>query len=148
MKIIRPAQLTDLPQLLELEQCSFTDPWPTTVFSEQLLDPLTFYFIGYDTATPEQIQAYAGYWLCAPEAELVHIATAPAARRQGWGRAMLTHLLADGLRRGVATMFLEVRPENIGAQKLYEQFGFIRCGLRRHYYGQNQHAFLYSLNTQ
>src|SRR2546428_6425376 len=38
---------------------------------------------------------------------------------------------------GAEWLTLEVRVSNLGAQKLYEKFGFRRAGIRRHYYSDN-----------
>jgi ribosomal-protein-alanine N-acetyltransferase len=54
----------------------------------------------------------------------------PAFRRRGVGRALVEELLA--LARG--PVFLEVRPSNSEARKLYEKMGFIQIGLRPGYY--------------
>ncbi|MDE2219484.1 MAG: GNAT family N-acetyltransferase, partial [Gammaproteobacteria bacterium] len=49
-------------------------------------------------------------------------------------RALLTHLLALATAAGAAVVFLEVRPANTGAIRLYEALGFQQIGVRRGYY--------------
>jgi ribosomal protein S18 acetylase RimI-like enzyme len=46
---------------------------------------------------------------------------------------MLT-LLGEARRRGITTVFLEVRADNPGAQELYRMLGFEEIGVRPHYY--------------
>ncbi|MEO7650734.1 MAG: GNAT family N-acetyltransferase [Bryobacteraceae bacterium] len=64
------------------------------------------------------------------EWELLNLAVAPAARRLGVGRALLTALTA----RRTGTVFLEVRAANIGARRFYEDFGFQLVTTRFEYY--------------
>jgi ribosomal-protein-alanine N-acetyltransferase len=74
---------------------------------------------------------YAGLAVAADEAEVRTIGVAPAAQGRGVGRALLHDLLrAAGPRR----VLLEVRCDNEPAIALYESEGFVRVGLRRHYY--------------
>ena len=62
------------------------------------------------------------------------IATAPAARRTGLGRALLRALLERAAALGAPSVLLEVRTDNAGAQALYRSAGFREVGVRRGYY--------------
>jgi len=64
------------------------------------------------------------------EAEILTLAVAPAARRQGVARA----LLESFLRSSPGRVFLEVRRSNRAAQRLYAGFGFAPAGVRARYY--------------
>ena len=78
-----------------------------------------------------------GFTLCrhlGPEAELLLIGVAPAARRGGVGRRLLDAAAADARRRDAVTMFLEVRDGNVGALALYRAAGYAVIGRRRDYY--------------
>lgn len=70
----------------------------------------------------------------ADEAEILNIATIPAARGKGLARA----LLAEGERlcqvAGARRMFLEVAADNDPAQRLYDRAGYGRVGQRSAYY--------------
>jgi len=48
----------------------------------------------------------------------------------------------------LAFLTLEVRKSNIPAQKLYEKFGFKKCGLRKNYYENKEDAILYQLERK
>lgn len=67
------------------------------------------------------------------EAELLLIATRPAARRRGVGVRLLRMVTSESLRRGAKTLHLEVRAGNI-AILLYESEGFAKVGQRSDYY--------------
>lgn len=71
--------------------------------------------------------------LVADEAELLLLATRPAARRRGVARALLRSVIGDAVSRGAVTLHLEVRDGN-DAIKLYTAAGFARVGERRNYY--------------
>jgi ribosomal-protein-alanine N-acetyltransferase len=78
-----------------------------------------------------------GFTLCRlirPEAELLLVGVAPAARRRGIGRALLAAAAADARERGATTLFLEVRDGNAAALALYRAAGYAGIGRRRDYY--------------
>ncbi len=75
------------------------------------------------------------------EAELLLLATSPAARGQGVGGALLRAVLAESRNRGAIKVHLEVRAGN-GAIRLYHREGFEKLGERRGYYrGTSGQAF-------
>ncbi|MBM4295331.1 MAG: GNAT family N-acetyltransferase, partial [Deltaproteobacteria bacterium] len=59
-------------------------------------------------------------------------------RRRGVGRALLAEALRRAREEGAGAAWLEVRPSNTDALKLYESFGFMEVGVRPKYYGDNQ----------
>jgi ribosomal protein S18 acetylase RimI-like enzyme len=63
---------------------------------------------------------------------LFDIVTAPAARRQGAGRALVDSLLGWGADHGCTGAYLQVAADNREALPLYEQLGF-RGAYRYHY---------------
>ena len=68
------------------------------------------------------------------KATLFNIAVDPDYQRQGLGRALLEHLIDELEKRGVATLWLEVRASNAAAIALYESLGFNGATIRRNYY--------------
>ncbi|MEN2711336.1 ribosomal protein S18-alanine N-acetyltransferase [Sphingomonas sp. NPDC092331] len=69
----------------------------------------------------------------ADEAELLLLATRPAARRRGVAGALLRAAIEEARNRGVARLHLEVRSGN-DAVWLYRREGFEKVGERRDYY--------------
>jgi ribosomal-protein-alanine N-acetyltransferase len=69
----------------------------------------------------------------ADEAELLLLAVAPAAQRQGVGGSLLEHFIELGRREGVRRLHLEVRDGN-SAVAMYQRFGFKEEGRRPKYY--------------
>ena len=72
----------------------------------------------------------------AGEAEILTLAVAPWARRQGVGLLLVEAVVAEAARRGAAARFLEVAADNPAALGLYDRAGFVRAGLRRAYYAR------------
>lgn len=83
-----------------------------------------------------ELLGYAGLWFGdgAGDADLLTIATLPAARRRGIATAMLARLVECARQAGCGAVLLEVRVSNTGAQALYRRHGFVPIGRRRRYY--------------
>lgn len=76
-------------------------------------------------------------------ARLYSIAVAPEARGVGLGQALLAAAERNAALRGSLAMRLEVRSDNVVAQRLYERVGYRRFGLRHDYYADGADAFRY-----
>ena len=74
------------------------------------------------------------YRIAADEAEIITIGVNPDFRRQGIAAAMVGIIEKTLKNQGVKKIFLEVASNNIPAQKLYENSGFVQVGLRPKYY--------------
>ncbi len=68
------------------------------------------------------------------EAEIITVGVHPDARRTGIGIALLGVMEADLKKQGVKHIFLEVAADNMPAQKMYEQCGYVVVGHRPKYY--------------
>lgn len=122
-----------LPQWLErLEIDSFGDSWGALADHERLwVEP------GAAFARWSVVEA-------AGEAELLRIAVAPAARRQGLGQALLRAAEADLRTAGIQHLHLEVRTSNGAARSLYEAEGWRLSGHRPRYYRDGEDAVVYT----
>ena len=76
------------------------------------------------------------------EAEILTLAVAPAARRQGLATALLVGAKQRAFDMGAAEMFLEVATANVGARALYRALGFQEVGHRRGYYANGGDALI------
>lgn len=74
------------------------------------------------------------YRIVVDEAEIITIGVNPEMRRNGIASAMVGIIEKTLKNQGVKKIFLEVASNNIAAQKLYENSGFVRVGLRPKYY--------------
>ncbi|WP_295043755.1 ribosomal protein S18-alanine N-acetyltransferase [uncultured Paracoccus sp.] len=81
----------------------------------------------------------------ADQAELLTLAVAPDARRQGVAGDLVAEFAAASRARGAAQAFLEVAADNAPAQALYHAAGWHDAGRRRRYYGPDLDAIVMTL---
>ncbi|MFJ2648746.1 ribosomal protein S18-alanine N-acetyltransferase [Streptomyces sp. NPDC087420] len=127
----------DIEPVLALEHDLFPeDAWSPGMFWSELAHArgpgATRRYVVAETGG--RIVGYAGL---AAAGGLGDVQTIAAARDQ-WGTGLGSRLLTDLLQHASAAeceeVLLEVRVDNIRAQKLYERFGFEPIGFRRGYY--------------
>lgn len=130
-----PMTRRHIDALLPFEQEMFgSEAWSADAYRDELADTRHRYYI----AAVDERQAllgWAGVRVVADTAEILTVGVVPHARRQGIGARLLAMLVDEARRRGAIEAFLEVRVDNVGAQRLYEQSRFVQVGLRRGYYG-------------
>ena len=131
---VKPAEIGMLTQIFAIEKECFTDPWTVNMLREVIADQeentSVVCFLN------DQIIGFAFLWVYKEikEAHIENIAVKPDFRGFGAGETMLVHLLDVCRKKGVATVFLELRKSNTIAQKMYEKHGFVANGLRKEYY--------------
>lgn len=64
----------------------------------------------------------------AARAQLISMWSAPTHRKQGVGRMLVEQVIAWARSRGVKVLTLMVTSVNPGAERFYEQLGFVRTG--------------------
>jgi ribosomal-protein-alanine N-acetyltransferase len=72
--------------------------------------------------------------LGAGEAHILNLCVREEFRIVGFGRRLLEHMLERASASGISEAFLEVRPSNLAAIRLYQRLGFEQIGIRRGYY--------------
>ena len=80
------------------------------------------------------LRGFAALLLTPPESDIIDIIVSSSHRGQRIGTGLLDWTCDLALLRGVDTIFLEVRPGNTPARRLYEHLGFVQCGIRKGYY--------------
>ena len=135
----------DLRAVLEIECTAYEFPWSRQAFRDCLR-------AGYAcrvAADGGRIRGYGILSVAAREAHLLNLCVDPGAHRCGWGGWLLQRLLEVARERSADRMFLEVRPSNRPAVRLYETCGFVHVGTRRGYYpgpaGRREDARVYTL---
>jgi ribosomal-protein-alanine N-acetyltransferase len=127
---IRPMMELDLPDVAEIEKRSYVFPWSENIFRDCLR-------VGYSCRALDmagQIIGYGVMSLGAGEAHVLNVCVRDEFRNLGFGRRLLEHLLERAAASGVHEAFLEVRPSNTAAIRLYQHLGFEQIGIRRGYY--------------
>ena len=127
---VRPMTVDDLDWVCEAESVLHGFPWSRGNFRDSLE-------AGHACCVLERDGEALGYAIClkiVDEAHLLNISVLRAVQGQGLGRWFLD-VLGNGLwEHGARQMFLEVRPSNTPALRLYERAGFAPIGRRRDYY--------------
>jgi [ribosomal protein S18]-alanine N-acetyltransferase len=133
--VVEPMVLDDIPAVHDIERASFSAPWPTYAFRQELeANRLARYLVARDG---DRLVGYAGLWLMVDEAHVTTFAVSPEYRRQGVGEHLLQELLRISESVGAAVATLEVRVSNLPARRLYEKYGFRPVGVRPRYYTDN-----------
>ena len=127
---IRPMQAADLNGVEAVERAAYDYPWSRAVFRDCLL--AGYYSLVLDVS--HAISGYAIMSIAAAEAHILNLCVHPSLRRLGYGRRLLNALIIKATDSSVKQIFLEVRPSNRGAIKLYQSIGFEEIGIRPAYY--------------
>ena len=132
---IEPMRLADLQVVQDIEQASFSTPWPPNAYRTELeTNRLAHYLV---VRVGDTVVGYGGIWLMVDEAHITTFAIAPGWRRRRLGERLLSALLDLATERRASEATLEVRLSNLAARRLYEKYGFRPVGLRPRYYSDN-----------
>lgn len=124
----------DLDGVMEVERAAYQFPWSRNIFRDCIR-------VGYGCRVLLENQHINGYGIvsvAAAEGHILNLCVRPNRQGQGLSRVLLDDLLVLAQRWGARTLFLEVRPSNIAAVRLYTGAGFCELGVRRDYYPAKQ----------
>ncbi|MGH8226564.1 MAG: ribosomal protein S18-alanine N-acetyltransferase [Steroidobacteraceae bacterium] len=127
---IRAMVERDVRTVIAIERASYQFPWSEGIFRDCLR-------VGYFCRVAMLGEDIAGYGIMstgAGEAHILNVCVRESCRSCGIGRAVLEHLLVRAGATGSTDAYLEVRPSNGTAIRLYQAIGFEQVGLRRGYY--------------
>ena len=128
--LIRDMTQHDVPAVMRIENASYPFPWSEGIFRDCLR-------VGYVCCVVEIDDILIGYGVMstgAGEAHILNLCISEPFRARGLGAQVLEHLMEFAVSLGVGEMFLEVRPSNTPAIRLYQSLGFTQIGIRRGYY--------------
>jgi len=129
--VFRPMRPDDVRAVGALEQATFSTPWTADTFLSLLQRAPVELLVAADG---QDVLGYAVVWCIADEGELANIAIRGDMRGRGLGASLLDHAVETARHRGVKSLYLEVRPSNEEALRLYESRGFGEVGVRKGYY--------------
>jgi [ribosomal protein S18]-alanine N-acetyltransferase len=128
--VIRPMRGLDVPDVVAIERASYQFPWSEGIFRDCLR-------VGYVCRVLTVSRAIAAYGVMsfgAGEAHILNLCVSEPCRCRGVGRRLLVALVERATAAGMSEAFLEVRPSNTAAIRLYQAVGFEQVGMRRGYY--------------
>ncbi|NND43750.1 MAG: ribosomal protein S18-alanine N-acetyltransferase [Xanthomonadales bacterium] len=132
--LVRPLWSDDLDAIIEIENASYPFPWTPGIFRECIR-------VGYACFGLQLDGKLVGYAISnwgAGESHLLNLCVHPDARRKGLGQLLLEHSIEHARSLNCTVMFLEMRPSNVDAERLYRKRGFERVGTRPAYYESAQ----------
>ena len=127
---IRPMHELDVPVVVSIERAAYQFPWSEGIFRDCLR-------VGYVCRLIEVGTDIAGYGIMsigAGEAHILNVCVRDDYRGRGLARRILLYLIDRARAAGMYEAFLEVRPSNTTAARLYYSLGFEQVGVRRGYY--------------
>lgn len=127
---LRTMREPDLPAVMLIENTIYTFPWTQGNFHDSLAAGYSCWVYMRDG----ELIGYAVLMRAADEAHLLNLSIAASCQRQGHGSRLLRRVCELARAEGARLLFLEVRPSNAAALRLYQRHGFERIGLRRAYY--------------
>ncbi|MGR8920611.1 MAG: ribosomal protein S18-alanine N-acetyltransferase [Gammaproteobacteria bacterium] len=128
--LIRPMLDEDIAEVVDIETRAYNFPWSATIFSDCLR-------VGYCCWVLDAGNVLTGYGImsvAAEESHILNVCVDVDVRRRGFARDMMDHLLTTARAHGARIAYLEVRPSNEAAVRLYSGLGFRHVGTRRAYY--------------
>lgn len=130
--MIRTMEPDDIDRIVLLEQGGLS-PWDRDALVREIGFEAGVQFIFEGEKSGDIFGWCCSRWLDT-EAELLKISVLKGKRRGGIASALLAHLVRHLAVHGVATLFLEVRADNLPALRFYRKHGFNEVGRRRGYY--------------
>ncbi|MDL2356155.1 MAG: ribosomal protein S18-alanine N-acetyltransferase [Pseudomonadota bacterium] len=137
-----PMAMADLDDVYAVEQRIYPHPWSRGNFVDSLS-------VGYQAWVLREQGELAGYFLlmaALDEAHLLNVSVDQQRQGQGLGRYLLDKVAACARGLAATSVLLEVRPSNLRALKVYQQYGFVEIGRRKAYYpahnGQREDAIV------
>lgn len=128
--VLRPMCGDDLDTVMAIELRSYEFPWTPGIFRDCLRADYPSWVLQLDG----RIIGYFLMSVAAGEAHVLNVCVDPALQGRGYGRRLLRAILRVARGHGAQRVFLEVRPSNTGAIKLYFDEGFNEIGRRPRYY--------------
>ena len=139
--VIRQGTLSDVQEIMALEQGSIEHPWESKAIETLITDSNKTCLIAELDGT---IAAYVGAESVLDESNIGNIVTHKDYRGRGIATQLFDALLKKLKEQGIVKVFLEVEHDNAPAIALYEKSGFTKYGHRRDYYGPGKDAVLMS----
>lgn len=129
--MIVPMNEAHVVQIAALEKQCFSTPWSEKSVASELQNPWSLWLAEEQDG---KVLGYVGSQMSPPEADVMNLAVAPEARRQGLGENLMKALCTALQEKQIESLSLEVRASNEAAIALYTKLGFTQAGRRKEYY--------------
>jgi ribosomal-protein-alanine N-acetyltransferase len=127
---ILPMSFGDIPLVVRNERLSYSHPWTDGIFRDCLQTGNECWLIKRE----QKVLGHGILSVAAGESHLLNVCVSPEFQGEGFGRILVLHMLKCARSKGAERVFLEVRPSNDVAIRLYLSIGFREVGIRQGYY--------------
>lgn len=127
---LRPMRADDVDAIARIEASAYEFPWTAGIFRDCLRAGYGCWVLAQD----DEILGYGVLSVAAGEAHVLNVCIAPRAQGAGHGRHLMKRLVDLARWHRAQRIFLEVRPSNPRAIRLYDDLGFNEIGRRPNYY--------------
>ena len=134
--IIKTFASRHVDQVAEIENRSFTTPWPKQTLAAHAEDPRFFCRVAAEEN--ERVAGYSISTLVCDEIHVFKIAVSDRHRRKGVAASLLSDTFDFYRRRGALSVILEVKTTNAAAVSLYRKLGFEVIRTRENYYSSTK----------
>ncbi|GAB3590633.1 ribosomal protein S18-alanine N-acetyltransferase [Angustibacter peucedani] len=132
---LRPLRWWDVEPLLPLERELFgPEAWRVETWWAELAQPAQRRYVLLPGEEPDEVLGYAGVSVPGHDGDVMTVAVHPSLQGRGVGGLLVRRLVEDAAAMGAQRLLLEVRADNVPAQRLYAREGFERIAVRRGYY--------------
>ncbi len=133
---VLPLAATDLDEVTDIEARTVTTGWSRPIFERELVDDGSRCYLvaRLAEAAAHDVVGYGGMQMQSEQAHITTLTIDGRFRRRGVATRLLVDLLREARARGAESATLEVRIDNVPAQRLYAGLGFRPVGMRSKYY--------------
>ncbi|HEX8616459.1 MAG TPA: ribosomal protein S18-alanine N-acetyltransferase [Thermoanaerobaculia bacterium] len=135
--VIEAASQADVDQIHRIEEASFPSPWRREFFIGELNADGRFNLVA---KKEETVVGYLFAMWIFDEMHVNKIAVLESERRQGIADALMARCFTFAEEHDIASIALEVRMSNKGAQDFYKHLDFKSSYLRARYYPDGESA--------
>lgn len=133
--LIREADISDAPDIAEVEKECFPTPWSEEIIRHDLSENgKARYYVAIDAG---HVVGYMSVWALDYEGFINNICVVPGYRRKHIASMLIEVMLEATEAEGIVSHTLEVRKSNKAARRLYEKYDFKETSVRSHYYSDN-----------
>ena len=126
--------LVEIPLVLSIEERNSDYPWSKDQFTTSIENSNN---LCYSLSFNGRTIGYLIVMLSVDTADILNIGIDPNFKRQGYGKALLNHLIEELKKRNISEILLEVRAGNKSAIQFYKRQGFEEISVRKNYYTKN-----------
>ena len=120
--------------MLSIEERNSDYPWSQGQFTTSIENSSN---LCYCLSQNGKTIGYLIAMLALDSADILNIGIDTDFKRQGYGTALLNHLIKELRKRDIGEIFLEVRAGNKSAIQFYKRQGFEEISVRKNYYVKN-----------